>query len=466
MAERGNSLQSRDIASTLHPYTNLVRHRQDGPLVLTKGDGCWVIDDAGNRYLEGMAGLWCASLGFSEPRLAAAAERQLRTLPFYHQFGGKAHDAGIEIAEALLAIAPPAAGGGRFDKVLFANSGSEANDTAIKLIWYYNNARGRPEKKKILARTRGYHGVTVASASLTGLPNNHRDFDLPIANILHIDCPSYYRYAEPGESEEAFTDRLAANLEARILAEGPDTVAALFAEPIMGAGGVVLPPEDYFAKIQPILRKYDILLVADEVICGFGRTGAMWGSQRFGLQPDLLTCAKALTSGYLPMSATLVSAPIFETIAENSNQIGTFGHGFTYTGHPVAAAVAVETLKIYAERDIVQRVQALAPRLQNGLRRFASHPLVGEVRGTGLIAGLELVKDKTTKTAFAPHLGVGPTLAQRAQAHGLIVRAIGDTIGICPPLIISEAEIDQLFDRLGTALEETAQWVGEKGYDQ
>lgn len=459
MPHGANSLQARDLATTIHPYTNLVAHQAAGPLVITGGDGCWVHDDAGNRYLEGMAGLWCAALGFSEPRLAAAAQRQLTTLPFYHQFNGKAHDTGIELAEMLLARAPAG-----LEKVLFANSGSEANDTAIKLVWYYNNARGRPAKKKIIARQRGYHGVTIASASLTGLPNNHRDFDLPIANILHAECPHYYRYAEAGESEADFTDRLAASLEARILAEGPETIAAFIAEPVMGAGGVIIPPADYFPKIQAVLRRHDILCIADEVICGFGRTGAFWGCQRFDFAPDILTCAKALTSGYLPMSAVLVSAEIFAAIAENSAKIGTFGHGFTYCGHPVAAAVAVEALKIYAERDIVSRVQELAPRLQDGLRAFADHPLVGEVRGVGLIAGIELVKDRAAKTAFAPQMGIGPYLVGRAQAHGVILRAMGDTIGFCPPLVIDEPEIAMILARFGAALDQTWQWVCEKGY--
>ena len=275
------------LRSTIHPYTNLKVHETEGPLVITGGDGVFVVDENGKKYLEGLAGLWCASLGFSERRLAEAAYRQMLKLPFYHTFAHKATDIGIELAEKLLSIAPVP-----MSKVFFVNSGSEANDTVVKLVWYYNNALGRPRKKKIISRTKGYHGVTVASASLTGLVNNHRDFDLPIANILHVECPHFYRFGLPGETEEAFASRMADSLEQRILSEGADTVAAMIAEPVMGAGGVLLPPATYWEKIQAVLRKYDVLLIADEVICGFGRTGEMWGSTTYGIKPDMISCAK------------------------------------------------------------------------------------------------------------------------------------------------------------------------------
>lgn len=454
----GNSPQSRDVAYVLHAYTNLKTHETDGPMVITRGEGVYVYDDAGKQYLEGLSGLWCASLGFSEKRLAEAAYKQMLALPFYHSFTGKSHDPAIDLAEAVLKLAPVP-----MSKVFFANSGSEANDTVVKLVWYYNNALGRPQKKKILARTKGYHGVTVASASLTGLPNNHRDFDLPIANIGHIDCPHFYRFGQPGETEEQFVARLAANLEARIIEEGPDTVAALIAEPIQGAGGVLLPPKGYFEAIQPILKKYDMLLIADEVICGFARTGNMFGTTTFGMQPDMISVAKQLSAAYQPISAVMVNEKIYQALVKQSEKIGVFGHGFTYGAHPVAAAVALETLRIYQERDILGHVRAVAPRLQDGLRRFADHPLVGEVRGVGLIGAVELVQDKATKAAFDPKSAVGAQLAKRATAHGLIVRAMGDAIGICPPLIITEAEIDILLDRLGKALEETWQWVRDEG---
>lgn len=448
----------RDIASTIHPYTNLKLHEAEGPLVITEGDGVFVRDEDGKTYLEGLAGLWCVSLGFSERRLADAAYRQMLRLPFYHTFAHKAIDIGIELAEKLLSIAP-----GPMSKVFFVNSGSEANDTVVKLVWYYNNAIGRPHKKKILSRIMAYHGVTVASASLTGLANNHRDFDLPIPNILHVECPHFYRYGLPGETEEAFASRMADSLEQRILSEGTDTVAAMIVEPIMGAGGVILPPATYCEKIQLILRKYDVLLIADEVICGFGRTGEMWGSTTFGLKPDMITCAKALSSGYLPIGAVMISEPIYDALVKQSEKIGVFSHGFTYSGHPVSSAVALETLRIYQEDDTLSHVRRMAPRMQAGLRRFADHPLIGEARGIGLVGALELVADKASKGSFNSSAGVGPFLTKRAHHHGLIVRALGDSIAFCPPLIINEAEIDLMFERFGHALDDTFAMVRERG---
>jgi 4-aminobutyrate--pyruvate transaminase len=453
------STAARDIAYSVHPYTHLRRHQESGPLVIVRGEGVRVYDETGKEYIEGLAGLWCTSLGWSQPRLIEAAERALRQLPMYHGFGGKAVVAAIDLAQNLIARAPVP-----MSKVFFANSGSEANDTAVKLIWYYNNAIGRPCKKKIISRVRGYHGVTVATASLTGLAANHLDFDLPIEGMLHTDCPYYYRCAHPGENEEAFASRLAANLEALILAEGPETVAAMFAEPVMGAGGVIVPPKGYFAKIQQVLKRYDVLLVADEVICGFGRTGNAWGSQTFGLEPDILTCAKGLSSGYMPISAVMITEPIWQAMVAESDKIGMFGHGFTYSGHPVAAAVALETLKIYDEIDIVSHVRAVAPALQDGLRRFADHPLVGDVRGIGLIAAVEIVKDKSTKIPFDSAVMLAAQVAKRAEANGLIVRVLtGDVIAFSPPMIIETNEIEEMLKAFGQALDETWSWVRAQG---
>jgi 4-aminobutyrate--pyruvate transaminase len=449
---------SRDIASTIHPYTNLKAHETDGPLVITEGDGVFVRGEDGKTYLEGLAGLWCVSLGFSERRLAEAAHRQMLKLPFYHTFAHKATDIGIELAEKLLSIAPVP-----MTKVFFVNSGSEANDTVVKLVWYYNNAIDRPRKKKIISRTKAYHGVTVASASLTGLANNHRDFDLPIDKILHVECPHFYRFGLAGETEEAFATRMADSLEQRILTEGPDTVAAFIAEPIMGAGGVLLPPATYWEKIQAVLRKYDVLLIADEVICGFGRTGEMWGTTVYGLKPDMIACAKALSSGYMPIGAVLVSEAIYAALVKQSEKIGVFSHGFTYSGHPVTSAVALETLNIYEKDDILSHVRRMAPRMQAGLRRFADHPLVGEVRGIGLIGAIELVQDRATKAPFDPAQAVGPFLAKRAHQHGLILRALGDSIAFCPPLIIDESEIDLMLERFALALDDTLAMVRERG---
>lgn len=445
----------RDIAAHLHPFTNLKQHEIDGPLIIDRGDGIHIIDDTGRRYIEGMSGLWCTSLGFSEPRLVAAAQKQMARLPFSHAFRGRSHEPAIALAEQLVALFAKDGAPGGMSKAFFANSGSEANDTALKLVWYYSNAMGRPNKRKIIGRHGGYHGTTVATASLTGLPDLHRDFNIPIPDIRFTDCPHYWRYAEPGETEEAFSTRLADNLERLIVQEGPETVAAFIAEPVMGVGAVIVPPRGYFAKIQAVLHKYDVLFIADEVICAFGRTGNMFGCETFAIRPDMVTMAKALSSAYIPISALMVSEPIYRAMVAESEKIGLFGHGYTYSGHPVAAAVALETLAIYRERDIVGHVRKVAPRLQQGLRALADRPLVGEVRGIGLMAGVELVADKKSRAAFPQKGRAGGYLMQRAQEHGLIVRAIGDAVVMAPPLIITEAEIDDLLARFGRALDDT-----------
>lgn len=448
MNARSNSNAVNDVASLIHPYTNLARHPEAGPVVMTRGDGVYVEDEHGRRYIEGMSGLWCASLGFSEKRLVEAATRQLETLPYYHLFNHRSVEPSIELAERLLDIAPAGLG-----KVLFANSGSEANDQAIKLVWYYNNARGRPEKKKIISRWRGYHGVTIASGSLTGLPANHADFDLPIANILHTDMPSHFHNAKPGESVADFTRRMVDNLEQLILREGPDTIAAFIAEPVCGSGGVIVPPEGYFAGIQAVLRKYDILFIADEVICGFGRTGNMFGCDTYDLKPDIMTVAKALSASYLPISATIVSDDIHEAMMEQSRKHGGFAHGVTYSGHPVCAAVAVETLKIYEDRNIIGHVQEVSTRFLERLHALAERPYIGEARGVGLIGAVELVTDKASRTPFAPALGIGPGIQAKAMENGVIVRALRDVIAFCPPLIIDRQQIDMMFDGVEKALD-------------
>jgi len=450
---------ARDHAYYVHPYTNLATHQNERPLVITGGDGIFVIDQDGKRYLEAMAGLWCASLGFSERRLADAAYRQMQTLPFYHSFGGKVPAITLELSEALIRMAPAPMG-----KALFASSGSESNDTAVKLVWYLNNANGRPLKKKIIARHKGYHGVTVASASLTGLPVSHADFDLPLPQMLHTDCPHHYRFGAAGESEEAFAERLANNLEAMILKEGPDTVAAFIAEPIQGAGGVIIPPATYFERIVPILKKYEMLFVVDEVICGFGRTGHMFGSNLYGLRPDLMTVAKAISAGYQPISALLMSEEVSDVLVRQSTKLGAFGHGYTYSGHPVPAAVALETLRIYEQDRILEHVRAVGPLLQDGLRALADHPLVGHVRGVGLIAAVELVQDKATRANFPATAGIGAALQKFAQQDGLIVRVMaGDIVAFSPPLIITAAEVGDLVGRFGRALDATLAWARERG---
>jgi len=454
MSALANSAAARDIAYHVHGYTNLKAHQEKGPQIIESGSGVRIFDDNGKSYIEGLAGLWCASLGFNEERLVEAAVKEMRRLPYYHGFAGKTPDVTIDLAEKLVKLAPVP-----MSKVLFANSGSEATDLAVKLIWYYHNAIGKPQKMKIISRIRAYHGVTVCSASLTGLPHLHKEFDLPIERIMHTSCPHYYHFGQDGETEEAFASRCADELEQMIIDEGPDTVAAFFAEPVMGAGGVIIPPKTYFEKIQAVLKRYDILFVADEVICGFGRTGNMWGCQTFDLEPDIITSAKALSAAYMPISAVLINEKVYQALVTQSEKLGLFGHGGTYAGHPVSAAVALETLNIYEERNIVGHVQSISSGFQAGLQKFSDHPLVGEVRGIGLLGAVEFIKDKANKASYAPASGVGAYCAARAEEHGLIIRAMGDNIGFCPPLIITPEEIDEMLACFSKALEDTQAWV-------
>jgi len=453
-----NSTAERDIASLIHPATNLDTHQRTGPMVITRGEGIYIYDEAGRRYLDGLAGLWSASLGFSETRLAAAAARQMALLPYCSLFGGRSHNPAIDLAEKLLTMVPAG-----LDKVLFANSGSEANDQAVKLVWYYHNAIGKPRKKKIISRTRAYHGVTLYAASLTGLPPNHIDFDLPLGGVLRTDCPSFYHYGEAGETEADFVTRIVGNLEQLIIRENPDTIGAFIAEPVQGAGGVIVPPPGYFEQVQTILQRYGILFIADEVICGFGRTGGMFGCDTFAIRPDIMTVAKALSASYQPISATIVSNQIFEAMVQESRKLGFFGHGFTYAGHPVAAAVALETLKIYEERDIVGMVRAVAPHFQERLAALADHPMVGQTRGVGLLGSIEVVKNKAAKAGFPPEDGLPAVVSEKILARGLINRLNRDSIALSPPLIISHAEIDDLFDAIAGGLDDSLPYALEKG---
>ncbi len=451
------SLEARDLQHLLHPTTNLKQHLATGPVIHSHAKGVYMWDSHGKQYLEGMAGLWCTALGYGEEELVSVAQEQMRSLCYSQLFASKSNEPSILLAEKLKAMVPFNAG-----KVFFGVSGSDANDSQMKFIWYYNNAIGRPEKKKIISRQRGYHGVTVASGSLTGLPAFHSNFDLPIAGVLHTDAPHYYRGALNGESELAFVDRIVGNLEQLIRSEGAETIAAFIAEPVMGAGGVIVPPDTYYEKVQALLRKNDILFIDDEVICGFGRTGKPFGADTFGIVPDTMSVAKALSSAYLPLSAVLIPDSMFEAFVESSGEIGTFGHGFTYSGHPVCAAVGLKTLEIMEQRQLFQHAETVGEVFQNRLNSFASHPLVGEARGIGLIGAIELVADKTSRAAFEPALGVGAYCASRCEEHGLIVRNLGDSIAFCPPLIISAGQTTEMFDKFALALDETLEKFGSR----
>ena len=450
MTHQPNSIEGRDIAYHLHSYTNARKQEAEGSIVIDRGEGIYVYDNTGKRYIEGMSGLWSVGVGFGEKRLVEAAARQMEKLPYYHTFTQKTHTPAAELAEKLVGMAPVP-----MSKAYFTNSGSEANDTMIKMVRYRSNALGKPEKKKIISRIKGYHGVTLAAASMTGLPNDHRSFDLPMEGVLHTSCPHYRVYEQDNESEAEFVTRMVADLEAMIEAEGADTIAAFIGEPVMGAGGVIVPPEGYWEQIQAVLNKHDILLVADEVICGFGRTGNMFGSETMGMQPDIMTLSKQLSSSYQPISALLINDRVYQPIADESKTIGTFGHGYTAAGHPVAAAVALENLAIIEERDLVGNVRALAPRFAEGLGTFADHPLVVETRGIGLIGAIEL-KPRVGVPAGA----LGPRLFSILHENGLVSRAIGDSLALCPPMIIDDTQLDEMFDIFEKSLDQFGKELG------
>lgn len=443
MTVQSESIKSIDASSVLHPYTDLNSLREQGPFIVERGEGIYVYDDNGNKYIEATGALWYAALGFGENELVEAAIAQMRKLPCYHTFYQKSTAPPALLAERLVSMAP-----GNMSRAFFTNSGSEAIDSAIKTVWYYNNSRGLTAKKKFIARHRAYHGVTIASCSLTGIERNHLEFDLPLPFVRHVTCPHFYREGLEGETESEFCDRLIAEIEQTIIDEGADTVAAFIAEPVMAAGGVVVPPERYFEKLMPVLKRHDILMIADEVVCGFGRTGQMFGSQTFGIDPDIVIVAKALSSGYLPIASMLVSEDICDGIADQSKNLGSYNHGFTYSGHPVSSAVALRNLELYEERNLMEHVNDMIPLFRERLKATAELPLVGEARGVGLIGGIELVADKTTRQPFDPARKIGLKCSGMAENAGIIIRPMGDALALCPPLIIKEDEINQLFDGL------------------
>ena len=442
------SLAALDLDHLLHPVTQLAEHHEKGPSMRVRGKGVYVYDEQGKAYLDGLAGLWCTALGYGEEELVRVAAESMRNLSYSQLFAGVSHEAAIRLAEKLKSMVPFPAG-----RVFYGLSGSDANDTQIKLMWYYHNLIGKPEKKKIIAREAGYHGTTIGSGSLTGLAPFHKHFDLPLAQILRTDRPHYYRDGLDGESEDAFTDRIINNLKKLIAREGPDTIAAFIAEPVTGAGGVFLPPVGYFEKLKPVLDEYDILYIDDEVICGFGRTGKPFGIEHFAMTPTTMTLAKALSSAYLPLSAVVIPEFMYEPMRE-ARDTPVFGHGFTYSGHPVCSAVALRTLEIFEERDIFAAAAKTGDIMQARIQGLAEHPLVGHARGIGLLGALELMADKEKRVAFDASLGVGAKVFERARQRGLIIRPLGDTIAICPPLVISESQVHELFDKLTAALDD------------
>jgi len=431
-----------DRRHVFHPFSVLDEHETTGPRrVIVRGQGTTLTDDQGRTYLDAMAGLWCVNVGYGRVEIADALREQALKLPYYHSFSSMATDTPALLAERLISIAPEG-----MSKVLYGNSGSDANDTQVKLVRMYNNLLGRPHKKKIISRLRGYHGVSIASASLSGLPGMHRQFDLPLPEIRHTRAPYRLWEARPGEDDAAFSARLADELEQMILEEGPDTVAAFIAEPVQAAGGVIVPPEGYFPAIQAVLRKYDVLLIADEVVCGFGRLGTWFGSQRLGLEPDLMTVAKGITSAYIPLSACIVSEKVWRVLADGSAGT-TFSHGYTYTSHPLAAAAAMANLDVVERDGLREQALARGERLRKGLQdAFAGHPLVGEVRGMGLVAAVEFVAEQDPPKPFDPVGSVAGRIVAEALQRGVITRALpeADTISFSPPFVVTEEEIDTM----------------------
>lgn len=438
-----------DIAHHVLPQSNLRQHAEQGPTMITHGTGVYIYDSNGREIIDGFSGLGCVSLGYHNERLASAALRQMNTLPFAPTFYNRSHPRIAELGERLIGLAP-----GDMNRVMFQCSGSEANDTAIKLLWYTNNARGEPERRKIIGRVRGYHGNTVATVSLSGQPHMHAKFGLPLHEFKHTELPNYFRFHFDGESEEEFSVRMAAKFEELILSEGPETIAAFFAEPAISGGGALMPPKRYWEEMQAVLRKYDIKFIVDEVVCGFGRTGNMWGSETWGLKPDMVSCAKALSAAFFPISALMFKDEMYADMMRNSDKVGVFGHGYTYAGHPVGAAVSLEALDIYDEMDLVGHVRKVSKRFLERCHAMADHPLVAEVRGVGLFCGFELMKDAQAREPFDPGWKVGELVQNFAHDRGLYLRAIGDRMSFMPPLIINEEEIDVATERFLGAMDD------------
>lgn len=432
-------------------------------LNIARSEGVMLYSDKGDRYLDGLAGLWSTLLGGSEPRLKAAATKQMDEMPYFHNFWGMATNPAEKLADELREMYTAS----HMARVTFTSSGSEANDTLVKLIRYYNNALGRPNKKKLLARDRGYHGSTFASASLTGLPHLHKSFDLPMDGVVHVGCPDFYRHRQLGETEAGFGARMAADLRQRILDEGPDTVAALWAEPVQGAGGVIIPPQGYWEAVQKTLKEFDVLLVADEVVTGFGRVGSMFGSDAVGMHPDAVVLAKGITSAYVPLGAAMISPKIAAAIDEHSEEIGMLGHGFTYAGHPVACAVALEAMSIYKERDLPGRVASMANGFNTRLHTAAKgSAYAANVRSMGFLGAMEWSRNPDRFEAFPAEWKVGAFCGDAARARGILVRSVGDIIAVSPALIITEAELDELFDALRGAVEDTDAYIRERMADE
>lgn len=462
MSEKAAHLADLDRRYNFHPFTQLAEHEKHGPsVIMVRGDGVWLEDATGRRYIDAMAGLWCVNVGYGRHRIADAMKRQAETLSYCHAFTSMSSDVPALLAERLIGTAPVP-----MSKIFFGNSGSDANDTQVKLVWYYNNARGRPRKKKIIARHRAYHGVTIVAGGMTGLPGVHAGFDLPLPFVRHTTAP-HRLWEGHGLSDAAFVDKLVGDLERLIDEEGPDTIGAMILEPVMGAGGVIVPPAGYHRAVQEVLRAHDILLIADEVICGFGRLGSMFGCQALDVEPDMITIAKGVTSAYFPLSGVLVSEPVWRTIVGGGEQYGVFGHGYTYSSHPIGAAAAMANLDIIEDEQLVSASAASGSHMHRELESaFGGHPLVGEIRGLGLIGAVEFVAAKDPPTAFDPKLGVAARIARKSLAKGVVTRALpnSDSVAFSPPLIIDVSEIDTMIKVVREAVDEVQSELISEGH--
>ena len=442
MADRRNELTAWDRDHFFHPSTHMGMHaRGETPTrVIGGGEGVYITDTNGKTSLDAFAGLYCVNVGYGRQKIADAIASQAKNLAYYHAYVGHGTEASITLSKMIIDRAPDG-----MSRVYFGLSGSDANETNIKLIWYYNNILGRPEKKKIISRWRGYHGSGVMTGSLTGLHLFHNAFDLPRAPILHTEAPYFFRRPDRAMDEEQFSQHCADKLEEMILAEGPETVAAFIGEPILGTGGIVPPPKGYWQKIQAVLDKYDILLVADEVVTGFGRLGTMFGSDHYGMKPALITIAKGLASAYAPLSGTIVSDKVWDVLVKGSDELGAIGHGWTYSAHPICAAAGVANLELIDELDLVENAGSTGAYFRDGLAKaVGDHRHVGEVRGDGLMAAIEFVEDRDDRAFFDPARKVGPQVAAALAERGVIGRAMpqGDILGFAPPLCLTKEEAD------------------------
>ncbi|MGI9433336.1 MAG: aminotransferase [Geminicoccaceae bacterium] len=452
MLRNTDDLEALDRAHFFHPSTDQKGHAQGAmPIrIVEGGEGVFIKDREGRSLLDGFAGLYCVNIGYGRNEVADAIHRQAMELAYYHAYAGHSSEVAIRLSAKVMEHAPPS-----MCRIYYGLSGSDANETQIKLVWYMNNVLGRREKKKIISRERGYHGSGLMTGSLTGLPLFHNAFDLPFDRVHHTSCPHYWKNAKPGESEQTYAKRLADELEALILEEGPETIAAFIGEPVLGTGGIIPPPDGYWPAVQAVLDRHDVLLIADEVVTGFGRLGAWFGSTVYGMKPDLITVAKGLTSAYLPLSGVIVSDKVWSVIEQGSDDLGPLGHGWTYSAHPTCAAAGLANLDIIEREDLIANVQDVGPYLLSGLRdAIGDHVHVGEVRGAGLLAAVELAEDKDERRPFDPARKMGPAFAAACLERGLIARAMphGDILGFAPPLTLSRSEADQIVDKTTRAL--------------